>query len=373
MEVTLTVIRGKVNRGEIAFHPPAVLGRSREADLTIAHPMVSRQHCELYEVDGLLMVRDLGSLNGTVVLNRRIVESPLRPDDCFGVGPLMFRVQYHYEGDLTAVPPPKLAEPDKAAPAPAVASASQPASPEPPVFSEIGSEPVEVPAEEDGPWANALPAEEEAAPAEEDAVPVEDDADEQPAASFPQAEAGLETLPGRDGVEPTLEVPSPWSTGEDTPEVTGAEVQSSEPVGAGTRSKGVAHPAKSGSKKAKRGWNFWPFGGKKKPNAEVKGAAAAAEEPTEPPPAEQPAADGDQDESPPQTAATRDTHHDEAVADFLAEEEPEDSEPPAAELQGDEEPRPDDVSEPEDEDKPEDEDEPEDEDDAFQDFLKGLQ
>ena len=46
---------------------PAVIGRSRTTDVTVGHPLVSRQHCEVFEADGLLMLRDLGSLNGTFV------------------------------------------------------------------------------------------------------------------------------------------------------------------------------------------------------------------------------------------------------------------------------------------------------------------
>jgi len=56
---------------------PMTLGRGREADLTIAHPTVSRLHCELYEIDETLCVRDMGSLNGTFVGDVRITEASL--------------------------------------------------------------------------------------------------------------------------------------------------------------------------------------------------------------------------------------------------------------------------------------------------------
>jgi predicted component of type VI protein secretion system len=94
---------------------PTVIGRSREATLTIAHPMISRRHCEVYEADGLLMVRDLGSLNGTVVGGQRIKEAPLPPDGEFSIGPLTFRAQYHYDGKLDGLPAPVLAEREAAA------------------------------------------------------------------------------------------------------------------------------------------------------------------------------------------------------------------------------------------------------------------
>ena len=66
MDAKLVIVGGKANKGPISLKLPTVIGRSREADLTVAHPMISRQHCRLFEVDGLLKIRDLGSLNGHV-------------------------------------------------------------------------------------------------------------------------------------------------------------------------------------------------------------------------------------------------------------------------------------------------------------------
>ena len=98
MEAKLIVVGGKASKTTIALKLPTMIGRSREAGLTIPHPMISRQHCEVFEADGLLMVRDLGSLNGTMVGGRRIKESPLPPDAEFTVGPLTFRAEYAVRG-----------------------------------------------------------------------------------------------------------------------------------------------------------------------------------------------------------------------------------------------------------------------------------
>ncbi len=111
MDAKLIVIGGKASKGSVALKLPTVIGRGREVGLTVAHPMISRRHCELFEADGLLMVRDLGSLNGTVIDGRRIKESPLPPEGEFAVGPLTFRAQYEYEGDLDALPDAVLADP----------------------------------------------------------------------------------------------------------------------------------------------------------------------------------------------------------------------------------------------------------------------
>jgi len=104
MHAKLVIVGGKANKGEVALDLPGTIGRSRDADLTVAHPMISRQHCELYEVDGLLMIRDLGSLNGTFVGQAQIKEAPLRPNDQFSIGPLTFRVEYDYIGETPVAP-----------------------------------------------------------------------------------------------------------------------------------------------------------------------------------------------------------------------------------------------------------------------------
>jgi predicted component of type VI protein secretion system len=70
----------------------------------LAHPLVSRQHCELYEADGQLMVRDLGSLNGTFVNNQKVSEAPLPPGELLTIGTVTFRAVYESQGEVS---PPK--------------------------------------------------------------------------------------------------------------------------------------------------------------------------------------------------------------------------------------------------------------------------
>ena len=95
MEAKLLVIAGDATRTEVQLKLPAVIGRSREADVTIAHPLVSRRHCEIAEgEEGRLQVRDLGSLNGTFIGQTRIEESALAPGDLLTVGAITFRAIY---------------------------------------------------------------------------------------------------------------------------------------------------------------------------------------------------------------------------------------------------------------------------------------
>ena len=59
-------------RTELLGSEGAVLGRSREADMVIDDPNVSRKHAEVRPSGGSWIVRDLGSTNGVKVNGRRI-------------------------------------------------------------------------------------------------------------------------------------------------------------------------------------------------------------------------------------------------------------------------------------------------------------
>jgi hypothetical protein len=98
MEATLIVVKGKANKSRVFVKLPSVIGRGRDADLRVAHPMVSRRHCELYDENGLMKIRDLGSLNGIVVGDQRVDRAILPPNAMFSVGPLTFRAEYEYVG-----------------------------------------------------------------------------------------------------------------------------------------------------------------------------------------------------------------------------------------------------------------------------------
>lgn len=92
MNVKLIVVSGDAKPSEIQLKLPTILGRGREAKLTLPHPLISRQHCEIFERGGALLVRDLGSLNGTFVSNQRITEAPLANGELLTVGSVTFRV-----------------------------------------------------------------------------------------------------------------------------------------------------------------------------------------------------------------------------------------------------------------------------------------
>lgn len=100
MDVKLVVVGGEAPEAEYSLNLPAIVGRSRSADIKIGHPLVSRKHCELYESDGQLAVRDLGSLNGTFVGQERISEPVfLMPGETVTIGAVTFKAVY---GDMEA-------------------------------------------------------------------------------------------------------------------------------------------------------------------------------------------------------------------------------------------------------------------------------
>ena len=72
-----------------------MIGRGSDVKLTLPHPLVSRRHCELFEREGQLVVRDLGSLNGTFVDSKRIDEDEaLEPGRLLTIGTVTFRAVY---------------------------------------------------------------------------------------------------------------------------------------------------------------------------------------------------------------------------------------------------------------------------------------
>lgn len=94
MKAKLIVVGGTTSTTEVNLRLPAIIGRGRSAQVTIPHSLVSRQHCEVSEREGQLVVRDLDSLNGTYVGDERITEAVLLPGALLTVGTVTFRAVY---------------------------------------------------------------------------------------------------------------------------------------------------------------------------------------------------------------------------------------------------------------------------------------
>ncbi len=78
----------------LAVHTvPFVIGRRQDLALSLPSMAVSGQHAEITEAGGALLLRDLGSTNGTFVNGRRVVEPvTLREDDLVQFANVAYRV-----------------------------------------------------------------------------------------------------------------------------------------------------------------------------------------------------------------------------------------------------------------------------------------
>lgn len=103
LNAKLVVVGGDAKKAEVHLKLPTIIGRGKEAGLTVPHALVSRRHTEIFEREGQLFVRDLGSLNGTYVNNTRIeTEQPLEPNQLLTLGNITFRAVYEVESHATA-------------------------------------------------------------------------------------------------------------------------------------------------------------------------------------------------------------------------------------------------------------------------------
>jgi pSer/pThr/pTyr-binding forkhead associated (FHA) protein len=102
----------------------SVIGRGEDCDLRIDHKSVSKQHCVLVKTDGLVLVRDLGSTNGTRVNGHRVRRAALLPNDQIAVANFRYQLAFGDALPPVSTPTPDLptqAEPEPAKAAPAKA------------------------------------------------------------------------------------------------------------------------------------------------------------------------------------------------------------------------------------------------------------
>lgn len=95
MEVKLVMTGGKGAAQEVVVTGPRFfIGRAEDCQLRPRSDLISRHHCVILQEEGLLLVRDLGSKNGTFVNGQRVVtEAELHSGDRLKVGPLEFELR----------------------------------------------------------------------------------------------------------------------------------------------------------------------------------------------------------------------------------------------------------------------------------------
>jgi hypothetical protein len=69
-----------------------VVGRTETCDVRLDHKSVSKLHCVIVKTDGLLLLRDLGSTNGTRVNGQRVRRAALLPNDQLTIATYKFKV-----------------------------------------------------------------------------------------------------------------------------------------------------------------------------------------------------------------------------------------------------------------------------------------
>ncbi len=96
MPYQLVVIKGRSSSQTLKVNPEGVttVGRQDGCQIRISSSQVSRKHCELFEKKGLLLVKDLGSSNGTVVNGKKIDgQQVLEPGNMLTIGAITFRIE----------------------------------------------------------------------------------------------------------------------------------------------------------------------------------------------------------------------------------------------------------------------------------------
>jgi predicted component of type VI protein secretion system len=97
MVVRFHVVSPVAKQRTFTVRLPIMLGRGEEAKFRIQHDLVSRRHCEFFERQGQVYVRDLGSTNGTFLNDEQVpasTKTAVSPGAVVRVGGLSFAVDY---------------------------------------------------------------------------------------------------------------------------------------------------------------------------------------------------------------------------------------------------------------------------------------
>src|SRR5262245_29069886 len=136
MAASLVLVRADGRQSEIPLRTRAIIGRQTDCQIRIPSAGISRHHCELTLADGKILLRDMGSSNGTYVNRQKIQQAQLGAGDLIGIGDMVFVVKIDGnpaqidsedaldEGAVPVVAPPKAAA--KAPPAKQAGAGAKP-------------------------------------------------------------------------------------------------------------------------------------------------------------------------------------------------------------------------------------------------------
>ena len=94
MNYALQVVRGRSEANTLMLMDGVnSIGRHNDCQIRIRSSQVSRRHCQLFEEGNKLILRDLGSSNGTFVNGKRVLgQQTLKPGDVLTIGGVTLRV-----------------------------------------------------------------------------------------------------------------------------------------------------------------------------------------------------------------------------------------------------------------------------------------
>ncbi len=121
-----------------------VIGRKGYCDVVIDHHSLSKRHCVVVKTDGLLVIRDLATTNGTKVKGQKIRWAALLPEDRITLGGYKMRV---YLGPDDVPGPSERPDPGKGTGRPVAVAKAAPAKSDsgfPPPSSEGKAEALEI-------------------------------------------------------------------------------------------------------------------------------------------------------------------------------------------------------------------------------------
>ncbi len=74
-------------------HGLVIVGRDRRCNARLESDRVSRRHCILATEGGDVLVRDLGSTNGTFINGQRVASGRLKPGDEVSIAHIRYRLE----------------------------------------------------------------------------------------------------------------------------------------------------------------------------------------------------------------------------------------------------------------------------------------